>query len=96
MPLQVIGKRAPDSLVSGMYIINTKKGPYFFADTTVNLNPTTEDLVEITLQTVRAVKELNVTPRVAMLSYSNFGSIEIYDSNLFIICLQLVEKLIVY
>ena len=74
--LQVIGKRTPDSLVSGMYIINTKKGPYFFADTTVNLNPTTEDLVEITLQTVRAVKELNVTPRVAMLSYSNFGSID--------------------
>ena len=73
--LQVIGKRDTDKLVSGMYIIITKKGPYFFSDTTVNLNPSAEDLVEITLQTVRAVKEFNITPRVALLSYSNFGSI---------------------
>ena len=73
--LSVIGKKEGDKLVSGMYIVNTKEGPIFFADTTVNLNPTSEDLVEITLQTVRAVRELNVEPRVALLSYSNFGSV---------------------
>ncbi len=74
--LEVIGKRPGDSLVSGMYIMNTKKGPLFFADTTVNLNPTVDDLVAITLQTVRAVKVFQIEPRVALLSYSNFGSIK--------------------
>ena len=74
--LEVVGKRKEDSLVSGMYIMNTKEGPVFFADTTVNLNPTKEQLIEITLQTVRAVKEFNIEPRVALLSYSNFGSIK--------------------
>jgi len=74
--LNVIGKKEGDRLVSGMYIVNTKNGPIFFADTTVNLNPTTEDLVDITLQTVRAVREFNIEPRVALLSYSNFGSVE--------------------
>lgn len=59
-----------------MYIILTKTGPVFFADCTVNKNPTAEELVEITLQTCRAVKEFKVTPRVALLSYSNFGSSE--------------------
>lgn len=73
--LQCIGRRSGDNLVSGMYIINTKEGPIFFADTTVNLNPTTEQLVEITLQTVRAVKAFQIEARVALLSYSNFGSI---------------------
>ncbi len=72
--LQIIGKKKGASLVSGMYIINTKKGPFFFADTTVNKNPTTEQLVEITRQTVYAVKQFNIEPRVAMLAYSNFGS----------------------
>ncbi len=72
--LQIIGKKKGASLVSGMYIINTKKGPFFFADTTVNKNPTTEQLVEITRQTVFAVKQFNIEPRVAMLAYSNFGS----------------------
>ncbi len=62
------------SLVSGMYIINTKRGPYFFADCTVNKNPTMEDLVEITLQTKYAVEQFKIQPRIAFVSYSNFGS----------------------
>jgi len=72
--LQVIGMREGNSLVSGMYIINTKEGPLFFADCTVNKNPTTEQMVEITLQTCFAVKQFKVEPRVAFVSYSNFGS----------------------
>ncbi len=72
--LQVIGRCEGNKVVSGMYIILTKTGPVFFADCTVNKNPTAAELVEITLQTCRAVKEFKVTPRVALLSYSNFGS----------------------
>jgi malate dehydrogenase (oxaloacetate-decarboxylating)(NADP+) len=74
--LQIIGKKEKWSLVSGMYIINTKSGPVFFADTTVNKNPTAEQLVEITLQTARAVERFHIKPRIALLSYSNFGSNE--------------------
>ncbi|MCK5764818.1 MAG: NADP-dependent malic enzyme [Bacteroidales bacterium] len=72
--LDVIGKKEGKSLVSGMYIINTKRGPYFFADCTVNKNPSAEDLVEITLQTKYAVEQFRIQPRIAFVSYSNFGS----------------------
>jgi malate dehydrogenase (oxaloacetate-decarboxylating)(NADP+) len=57
-----------------MYVIFTKEGPYFFADTTVNLNPTAEEIVDITVMTAKAVKGFNIQPRIALLSYSNFGS----------------------
>jgi malate dehydrogenase (oxaloacetate-decarboxylating)(NADP+) len=72
--LEVIGIKEGSRLVSGMYIINTKRGPYFFADCTVNKNPTMEDLVEITLQTKYAVEQFKIQPRIAFVSYSNFGS----------------------
>ena len=60
--------------VASMYIIQHKKGPYFFADTTVNINPTAEELVEIIGLTARAVRFFDIEPRVAVISYSNFGS----------------------
>lgn len=72
--LQVIGMEDGASKVAGMYIIQTKRGPVFFADTTVNYEPTPDDLVSITLLVADAVKKLKITPRIAMLSYSNFGS----------------------
>jgi malate dehydrogenase (oxaloacetate-decarboxylating)(NADP+) len=72
--IEVIGKKPGAKLVSGMYIINSKKGSFFFADCSVNKNPTMEDLVEITLQTVYAVEQFKIKPRVAFVSYSNFGS----------------------
>ncbi len=72
--LQIIGTDENISKVAGMYIILTKKGPLFFADTTVNRNPTVEDLVQIAVLTAKEVKHFNITPRVALLSYSNFGS----------------------
>jgi malate dehydrogenase (oxaloacetate-decarboxylating)(NADP+) len=74
--LRIIGKRENTKIVSGMYIMLTRKGPVFFADTTVNMNPSVETLVEITLQTAEAVRQFNVIPRIAILSYSNFGSVE--------------------
>jgi len=74
--LQVIGVEDGIRLIAGMYIIITKKQPYFFADTTVNINPTVQDLVDITVLTAETVKQFNLQPRIAMLSYSNFGSAE--------------------
>jgi malate dehydrogenase (oxaloacetate-decarboxylating)(NADP+) len=60
--------------VAGMYIMMTKRGPIFLADTTVNFNPTAEELADITLLVAKEVKHFGVTPAIAMLSYSNFGS----------------------
>lgn len=74
--LEVIGKQDRWNVVSGMYILNTSKGMLFFADTTVNMNPTSDTLVEITLQVAEAVRNFGITPRVAMISYSNFGSVK--------------------
>jgi malate dehydrogenase (oxaloacetate-decarboxylating)(NADP+) len=72
--LQTIGVKEGVNRVAGMYIMNTPKGPYFFADATVNLNPTAEELVDIIGLTANAVKFFNMKPRIALLSYSNFGS----------------------
>lgn len=72
--LEIIGMEDNVKRVAGMYIMLTKKGPLFFADTTVNFNPTEEELTDITLLTAKAVEHMNIKPRIAMLSYSNFGS----------------------
>lgn len=72
--LHVIGVRPDVNRVAGMYIMNTAKGPFFFSDTTVNVNPTAEELVEIVGLTADGVRFFDIEPKVAMLSYSNFGS----------------------
>jgi malate dehydrogenase (oxaloacetate-decarboxylating)(NADP+) len=72
--LQVIGKEAGVKKVAGMYILLTKRGPLFFSDTTVNFNPTVDEIVEITELTAKAVERFNIKPRIALVSYSNFGS----------------------
>lgn len=72
--LEIIGARPGVNKVAGMYIILTKNGPLFLSDITINTDPTAEELKEITLLTYSAVKQLNIEPRIAMLSYSNFGS----------------------
>lgn len=73
--LQIIGVDNKIGKVAGMYIVLTKQGPTFFADTTINQNPTAQDLVDIAVLTHNAVKEFGIEPRIAMLSYSNFGSV---------------------
>ena len=60
--------------VSGLYVLATKKDVYFFADTTVNIEPTAEELAEIALLSAEVARDFNVEPRIAMLSFSNFGS----------------------
>ncbi|WP_019987992.1 NADP-dependent malic enzyme [Rudanella lutea] len=72
--LQVIGREPGVKKVAGMYILLTKRGPLFFSDTTVNFNPTAEEIVEITELTAKAVEQFNIKPRIALVTYSNFGS----------------------
>lgn len=72
--LDIIGVQEGVSRVAGLYILVTKRGPYFFADTTMNTDPTSQQLADIAALTASTVKQFNITPRIAMLSYSNFGS----------------------
>ena len=72
--LQTVGLAEGVNKVAGMYIIQGKSGPMFFADTTVNRDPSARELVDITLLTAEAVRAMRIVPRIAMLSYSNFGS----------------------
>jgi malate dehydrogenase (oxaloacetate-decarboxylating)(NADP+) len=72
--LQVIGTRDDVNKVVGMYMMTFKNRVFFFADATVNIDPTAEDLVEIAIATARVARTFDIEPRVAMLSFSNFGS----------------------
>jgi malate dehydrogenase (oxaloacetate-decarboxylating)(NADP+) len=72
--LQCVGVKAGFKIVSGLYIVITSKKAYFFADTTVNINPNAQQLAEIAITAADTVKEFDLEPRVAMLSFSNFGS----------------------
>ncbi len=72
--LEIIGMEEGARRVAGLYLMLTRKGPLFFADTTLNFNPTEDELVDITLLTAKAVSHFNIKPRIALLSYSNFGS----------------------
>ena len=80
--LQIIGTEPGVKKIAGMYLLFTKRGPLFLADTTVNFNPTAEELAEITLLVAREVRQFNVVPKIAMLSYSNFGSSDSPEANL--------------
>jgi malate dehydrogenase (oxaloacetate-decarboxylating)(NADP+) len=72
--LQVIGVADNVNRVAGMYIITNKRGTYFFSDTTVNVDPNAAELAQIIELTARGVKFFDKDPRIAVLSYSNFGS----------------------
>ncbi len=72
-PLQVIGTRA-GRRAAGVYIVVTKNEFRFFADCTVNADPNPEELADIAVTTADLARYFDVTPRVAMLSYSTFGS----------------------
>ncbi len=74
--LEIINVQPGVRKVAGLYIMVTKRGPYFFADTTMNADPTAEELADIAVLTANTVKQYNITPRIALLSYSNFGSAE--------------------
>ncbi|MEJ7766572.1 MAG: NADP-dependent malic enzyme [Chitinophagaceae bacterium] len=90
--LQTIGTEEGVKKIAGMYLLLTKKGPLFMADTTVNFNPTAEELADITLMVAKEVRNFNVTPRIAMLSYSNFGSSNSPEAKLVAEARDIVKK----
>ena len=71
--IQIIGTREGVKRVAGLYMMVFKNQTIFIADATVNIEPSAEDLAEITLLTAEKVRQLNITPKIAMLSFSNFG-----------------------
>lgn len=74
-PLQIIGAASGGRTVAGVYLVATRQKVLFFADTTVNIDPDAETLVEIALLTARLARSFEIKPRIAMLSFSNFGSV---------------------
>lgn len=80
--LQIIGTEEGVQKIAGMYLMITKKGPLFLADTTVNFNPTAEELADIAMLVSKEVRNFNLVPRIAMLSFSNFGSSDAPEARL--------------
>ncbi len=90
--LEIIGMREGVKKVAGAYIVLRPKGPLFLADTTINLNPNAEELADITLLTADAVRHFNIEPRVAMLSYSNFGSSKTQEASMVSEAFKIVKE----
>ena len=91
--LEVLDLQPGVKRVSGMYIMIIKGKVYFFADTTVNVDPSAEELAEIAILSANAVKRFGIEPRVAMLSFSNFGSAPYPSSNKVRKATELVKQL---
>jgi malate dehydrogenase (oxaloacetate-decarboxylating)(NADP+) len=90
--IQIIGTEEGVKKIAGMYIMLTNKGPLFLADTTVNFNPSSEELADITLLVAKEVRSFGIVPRVAMLSYSNFGSSDTAEARLVRDARQIVKQ----
>jgi malate dehydrogenase (oxaloacetate-decarboxylating)(NADP+) len=78
--------------IAGMYIMLTKRGPLFLADATVNFNPRADELADITQLVAKEVRAFGITPRVAMLSYSNFGSSDSSEAKLVAKAREIVKE----
>jgi len=79
--IQIAGTNNPQNHIAGMYIVHTKKGPYFFADTTVNVQPGAQTLVDTTAMVAEQVSHFNIEPVIALVAYSNFGAIKGASAN---------------
>jgi len=91
--LQCVGLKEGFKVVSGLYIVFAKKGVYFFADCTVNVNPDAKTLAEIAISAADTVKEFDTVPRIALLSFSNFGSARYPETVKVKEAVQLVKKM---
>ena len=90
--IHIIGVEPGVKKIAGMYLLLTKKGPLFLADTTVNFNPTADELADITIMVAREVRNFSLTPRIAMLSYSNFGSSDSPEARLVAQAREIVKQ----
>ncbi len=90
--LEVIGKQKGLSSVHGLYMMAFKKGVYFLADTTVTIDPTAEELAETAILAAEKVRMLDIEPRVAMLSFSNFGSVDHPQSKKVRLAVEIVKE----
>jgi len=79
--LEVVGKQPGLSSVHGLYMMVSKKDVYFLADTTVTIDPTAEELAETAILAAEKVRMLDIEPHIAMLSFSNFGSVKHPDAD---------------
>jgi malate dehydrogenase (oxaloacetate-decarboxylating)(NADP+) len=91
--LQCVGVKEGFKVVSGLYIVITKKDVFFFSDCTVNVNPSSTELAEIAINAADTVKAFDIEPRIAMLSFSNFGSAKYPESIKVKDAVQIVKKL---
>ncbi|MDB4912500.1 MAG: malic enzyme [Gemmatimonadetes bacterium] len=90
--LQVIGAHPSAKLVSGMYMVVTERHVVFCADTTVNIDPTAEQVAQIAFAASRITRTFGITPRIAMLSFSNFGSVKHPDAEKMAKAAQLLKE----
>jgi malate dehydrogenase (oxaloacetate-decarboxylating)(NADP+) len=90
--LQVIGAHPSAKLVSGMYMVVTDRHVVFCADTTVNIDPTAEQVAQIAFAASRITRTFGITPRIAMLSFSNFGSVKHPDAEKMARAAQLLKE----
>ena len=90
--LQVIGSHPSAKLVSGMYMLVTERHVVFCADTTVNINPTAEQVAQIAYAASRITRTMGIVPRIAMLSFSNFGSVKHPDAEKMAKAAQLLKE----
>lgn len=90
--LEIIGRDPNYSKVCGLYMVSTKKKTYFLSDTSVNLNPNAEEVADIALMAADCARAFDITPKVALLSYSNFGSAEGESSLKMRKALEIIKK----
>jgi malate dehydrogenase (oxaloacetate-decarboxylating)(NADP+) len=90
--LKIIGPRKGAKLVAGMYMLRHERKSYFFADAAVNINPTAEEMAEITLMAAEEMERMHMEPRVAMLSFSNFGSVRSPETEKIAKAVELVRQ----
>jgi len=90
--LEVIGAHPKAGLVSGMYMLVFEKQLVFCADTTVNIDPTAEQVAQIAYSAARIARTMGVEPRIAMLSFSNFGSVRHPDTEKMARAVQLLRQ----
>jgi malate dehydrogenase (oxaloacetate-decarboxylating)(NADP+) len=90
--LQVVGVHPHAKLVSGMYMLVSERHVVFCADTTVNIDPTAEQVAQIAFAASRITRTMGIVPRIAMLSFSNFGSVKHPDAEKMARATQLLKQ----